>query len=162
MCQGTGGTVTGNARYLKERNPNIKIFISEPSESPILACGRIGPHRVQGIADGLIPEILDLQYVDGIILASSDESIAMARELAKKEGIFCGISSGINVAAAIKLARKYPGLQRIVTVINDNGLRYLSTPLCGDDSPRELLDREYRLSDADQEKLARYQLEVIE
>lgn len=162
MCQGTGGTVTGNARYLKERNPNIKIFISEPSESPILACGRIGPHRVQGIADGLIPEILDLQYVDGIILASSDESIAMARELAKKEGIFCGISSGINVATAIKLARKYPGLQRIVTVINDNGLRYLSTPLCGDDSPRELLDREYRLSDADQEKLARYQLEVIE
>jgi cysteine synthase A len=162
MCQGTGGTVTGNARFLKERNPGIKVYISEPSESPILACGKIGQHRVQGIADGLIPEILDLQYVDGIILASSDESIQMARELAKKEGIFCGMSSGINVAAALKLARKYPDIKRIVTVINDNGLRYLSTPLCGEDSPRELLDREYRLSDADQEKLARYQLEILE
>lgn len=162
MCQGTGGTVTGNARFLKERNPGIKVYISEPTESPILACGKIGQHRVQGIADGLIPEILDLQYVDGIILASSDESIQMARELAKKEGIFCGMSSGINVAAALKLARKYPDIKRIVTVINDNGLRYLSTPLCGEDSPRELLDREYRLSDADQEKLARYRLEVLE
>jgi len=162
MCQGTGGTVTGNAKYLKEKNPDIKVYISEPAESPILAKGKIGQHKVQGIADGLIPEILDLQYVDGVVLVSSDECMETAREMARKEGIFCGTSSGCNVAAAKKIAKKYPDKKCIVTMVNDNGLRYLSTELCGSENPRKLLEREYALSAEDIEKLAGYQLEVIE
>lgn len=162
MCQGTGGTVTGTAKYLKKMNPNIKIYISEPAESPILAYGRIGKHKVQGIADGLIPEILDLQYIDGVVLVSSDECIAIAQEMAKKEGIFCGISSGCNVGAARKVARKYPDKKLIVTIVNDNGLRYLSTPLCGEALDRKELERDYKLSPEDQAKLASYHLEIIE
>lgn len=162
MCQGTGGTVTGNARYLKEKNPAIKIFVSEPAESPILAYGKIGRHKIQGIADGLIPPILDLDCVDGLILVSSDSSVAMARQLATLEGIFCGISSGCNVAAAVKLAQKYPQLKRIVTIINDNGLRYLSTDLCGQSEPKVSLDREYLLSNEDLDRLAGYNFEIID
>lgn len=162
MCQGTGGTVTGNAKYLKEKNPNIKVYISEPQDSPMLSRGRIGQHRVQGIADGLIPEILDLKYIDGIILVSSEESIKMAQQIARQEGIFCGISSGCNVAAALKVARKYPETKRIVTMVNDNGLRYLSTELCGTENQRQLLEREYALSEEDQQKLAQYKFEIIE
>ena len=162
MCQGTGGTITGNAKYLKEKDPAIKIFISEPSESPILAYGKIGQHKIQGIADGLIPPILDLDYVDGMILVSSDESIKTAQEIARKEGIFCGISSGCNVAAALKLSAKYPHLKRIVTIINDNGLRYLSTDLCGTAVKRVPLERNYVLKNEDQEKLSGYNFEIIE
>ncbi|MDD3895126.1 MAG: PLP-dependent cysteine synthase family protein [Syntrophomonadaceae bacterium] len=162
MCQGTGGTVTGNAKYLKEKNPAVKIFVSEPAESPILAYGKIGHHKIQGIADGLIPPILNLDYIDGMILVSSEESIKTAQELARREGIFCGISSGCNVAAAIKLAAKYPHLKRIVTIINDNGLRYLSTELCGSTVNRTPLDRDYVLSSENQEKLAGYSFEIIE
>lgn len=162
MCQGTGGTVTGTAKYLKEKNPNIKVYISEPKESPILAYGKIGHHKVQGIADGLIPEVLDLQYVDGIVLVSSQESMEVAREIAKKEGIFCGVSSGCNVAAARKVAKKYPDKKFIVTMINDNGLRYLSSELCGTPAERKLLDREYSLSEQERANLAQYKLEIIE
>lgn len=162
MCQGTGGTVTGTAKYLKERNPNMKVYISEPKESPILANGKIGPHRIQGIADGLIPEILDLQYIDGIVLISSDEAVATAQEMAKKEGIFCGVSSGCNVAAALKVAEKYPDKKLIVTMVNDNGLRYLSTELCGTPCEKKTLDREYALSQEDLDKLAQYTFEIIE
>ncbi|MDD2619454.1 MAG: cysteine synthase A [Syntrophomonadaceae bacterium] len=161
MCQGTGGTVTGNAKFLKEKNPNIKIYVSEPEDSPILAHGKIGQHKVQGIADGLIPQILDLQYVDGIVLVSSDESLEMARQIAKKEGIFCGISSGCNVAAALKVALKYPEKKCIVTMVNDNGLRYLSTELCGTPASRQPLERDYVLSAKDQQKLAQYKFEII-
>jgi cysteine synthase A len=162
MNQGTGGTATGTAKYLKEKNPDIKIYISEPAESPILAYGKIGKHKVQGVADGLIPEILDLQYIDGIVLVSSEQSIATAQEIARTEGIFCGISSGCNVSAARKVAEKYPDKKMIVTIINDNGLRYLSTALCGSETRRQELDRIYALSKEDQEKLAGYKLEVIE
>jgi len=162
MCQGTGGTVTGTAKYLKEKNPAIKVYISEPQESPILARGKIGKHKVQGIADGLIPDILDLQYVDGIVLVSSDECIAIAQEMARQEGIFCGISSGCNVGAARKIAQKYPDTKLIVTMVNDNGLRYLSTPLCGSVDIRQELEREYALSPEDEAKIRSYNLEVIE
>jgi len=162
MCQGTGGTVTGTAKYLKQQNSNIKIFISEPLESPIISHKKIGQHKIQGIADGLIPEILDLQYVDGIVLVNSDDCIAMAREMASQEGIFCGPSSGCNVAAAIKVSQKHPELKCIVTTVNDNGLRYLSTELCGTASNRTLLEREYALNEQDLEKLNQYSFEIIE
>ena len=153
MCQGTGGTVTGTARYLKEKNPDIKILVSEPQESPILAEGKIGQHKVQGIADGLIPQILDLEYIDGIVQVESDEAIRVARAMAQKEGIFCGISSGCNVAAAIKAARHFPQARKIVTIVNDNGLRYLSTELCGEAKERKLLEREYAIPAEDQARL---------
>lgn len=162
MNQGTGGTITGTAKYLKEKNPDIKIYISEPAESPILAYGKIGHHEVQGVADGLIPEVLDLKYVDGIILVSSEDSITVAQEIAKREGIFCGISSGCNLGAARKLAQKYPDLELIVTMINDNGLRYLSTALCGEEIKPIESDRVYELSQEDKDKLAQYTLEIIE
>ncbi|MGE5398386.1 MAG: cysteine synthase A [Chitinophagales bacterium] len=162
MCQGTGGTVTGTARFLKEKNPNLKVFISEPKESPILAEGRIGSHKIQGIADGLIPEILDFNYIDGIIQVDSDTALETARNLAKTEGIFCGASSGINVAAAFKAAKQYPDAKRIVTIINDNGLRYLSTELCSPPTERKLLEREYIISPEDQAKLKASNLIIIE
>lgn len=162
MCQGTGGTVTGTARFLKEKNPAIKIYISEPAESPILAYGKIGRHMVQGIADGLIPEVLDLKYVDGVILVPSTDCIAVAKRMAREEGVFCGISSGCNLGAALKLAALRPEYKRIVTIINDNGLRYLSTPLCDSYPDRHLLEREYHLSAEDKVKLAQYKLEIID
>lgn len=162
MCQGTGGTVTGTARALKRVNPAIKIYISEPAESPILSYGTIGQHKVQGVADGLIPEILELEYIDGMVLAHSEEAISTARALATREGIFCGISSGLNVAAAHKLALKYPDMKRIATIINDNGLRYLSTELCTPDAVRKPNPREYRMSEKDQATLARFSFEIIE
>ncbi len=162
MCQGTGGTVTGTAKAFKQLNPDIKIYISEPSESPILSFGKIGQHKIQGIADGLVPEILELELIDGIILAHSDEAIETSRNLARKEGIFCGISSGLNVAAAHKLALKYPEMKRIVTVINDNGLRYLSTVLCTPDAVRKPNPREYVMSDKDKAHLAQFNFEIIE
>ncbi len=162
MCQGTGGTVTGTARFLKEKNPNVKIYISEPADSPTLSKGQIGQHKVQGVADGLLPDILDLQYVDGIVLVDSDECIATARKMASQEGIFCGISSGLNVAAARKVAQKYPDKKCIATIINDNGLRYLSTELCGPAAPRKTLDRQYSLKEEDLAKLKQYSFEIIE
>jgi len=161
MCQGTGGTITGTARYLKEMNPALKVFVSEPQESPILAEGRIGRHKVQGIADGLIPEILDLDCIDGVIQVHSDEAIETARGLARREGIFCGISSGCNVAAAIKAARQFPEARMVVTLINDNGQRYLSTELCGLPADRKILEREYRLSDEDLARLESHNFMII-
>lgn len=161
MCQGTGGTVTGTARYLKEKNPKVKVYISEPTESPILAEGRIGQHKIQGIADGLIPEIIDFEYLDGVIQISSDEALETARQLARREGIFCGTSSGINVAAAVKAARCFPEVKRVVTVINDNGLRYLSTELCGPPAERKLLKREYSISPSDKARLAKWSPQII-
>ncbi len=162
MCQGTGGTITGTAKYLKEKNPDIKVYISEPLESPILSKRTIGHHKVQGIADGILPVILNLDYVDGIVLVSSDDSILTARELASQEGIFCGISSGCNVEAARKVSCKHPDKKCIVTMINDNGLRYLSTALCESEDNRTMLDREYKLNQEDLDKLAQYSFEIIE
>jgi cysteine synthase A len=130
-AQGTGGTLTGVAGYLKERSDRVLAFAVEPSECPILAGGGWGPHRIEGIGDGFIPDNLHLDVLDGVIEVSSDEAIAMARRLAREEGIFCGISSGCNVVGALKLAWQRPQLRRIVTMINDNGLRYLTNELTG-------------------------------
>jgi cysteine synthase A len=159
--QGTGGTVTGVARYLKERDPSIRSYAVEPEECDILSGGSWGPHKIEGIGDGFVPRVLDLHSLDGVVTVSSDEAIAMARRLAREEGIFCGISSGCNVAAALKLARAHPELETIVTLVNDNGLRYLSTELCGPASELEVPDRPHPLDRASRDKLAAVQLEVI-
>ena len=159
--QGTGGTLTGVATYLKEQNPGIVAYAVEPAECPILAGGGWGPHLIEGIGDGFIPNNLHLEILDGVIEVESKEAIAMARRLAREEGIFCGISSGCNVVAAIKLARSKPQIRHICTMINDNGLRYLSTELLGEVAELDVPDRSHELSDEDKKKLAEHPLEVI-
>ncbi|MDQ2905864.1 MAG: cysteine synthase A [Chloroflexota bacterium] len=161
LSQGTGGTITGAGKYLKERNPQIKLFAVEPEECDILAGGSWGAHKIEGIGDGFIPEVLHVEHLDGIVTTTSDEAIEMARRMAREEGIFCGISSGCNVAAAIKVARRYPDIGMIVTLVNDNGLRYFSTELCGVFSDLEVPEREHPISAEDKAKLARATLEVI-
>ena len=161
LSQGTGGTVTGASKYLKEQNPNIKVFAAEPAECAILSGGSWGAHKIEGIGDGFIPEVLHVEYLDGVVTTTSDEALEMARRLAREEGIFCGISSGCNVAAALKVAHRYPDIGMIVTVLSDNGLRYFSTELCGVTTDLEVPDRDHPITDADKAKLARVKLEVI-
>lgn len=160
-AQGTGGTLTGVAGYLREQSEAIEVFAVEPEECPILAGGGWGPHRIEGIGDGFIPDNLHLELLDGVVEVSSDEAIQMARRLAREEGIFCGISSGCNVAGALKLSRARPELQRILTMVNDNGLRYLSTELCGAPKELEVPDREHPTSANDAKKLEHNRLAVI-
>jgi cysteine synthase A len=161
LSQGTGGTVTGAGKYLKEQNPRIKVFAVEPAECDILSGGSWGPHKIEGIGDGFIPAVLQVEYLDGVVTTTSDESIQMARRLAREEGIFCGISSGCNVAAAIKVAQRYPDIGLIVTVLSDNGLRYFSTELGDVVTELEIPDREHPISDEDKTRLAGVKLEVI-
>lgn len=129
--QGTGGTLTGVGRYLREKNEKVRLYAVEPSEAPILSHGKWGTHKIEGIGDGFVPRNLDLSLLSGIVTTSSDEAIEMTRRLLNEEGIFCGISSGSNVAAALKIARKNPELKNIATMINDSGNRYLSTEVFG-------------------------------
>lgn len=131
--QGTGGTVSGAARFLKEQKGSIKVFTAEPAESAILSGGQKREHPLEGIGDGFVPPVLDLEILDGVLLVGSSSAIKMTRRLTREEGIFCGVSSGCNVLAALMLARLYPETGTIVTTINDNGLRYLSTELCRED-----------------------------
>ena len=113
---GTGGTITGIGEVLKEKNPDMEIWAVEPEHAAILSGGSIGTHLQMGIGDGLIPEILNTQIYDDICIVTDEEAIQTSRELASKEGIMCGISSGTNVAAAIKLARKLGAGKTVVTV----------------------------------------------
>lgn len=149
-AQGTGGTLTGVGRFLKAKDPRILAYAVEPVECAILSGGSWGAHRIEGIGDGFIPEVLDVTVLDGVIQVSSDEAIDMARRLGREEGIFCGISSGCNVVGAIKLSERHPQLRRIVTIISDNGLRYLTTELVGGGGPVDTLARDHpRLEGAD-------------
>ena len=159
--QGSGGTISGVGEFLKELNPQVKIYTVEPAECPILSGGNWGPHQIEGIGDGFIPDNLDLDYVDGVVTVSSQESIDMAHRLALEEGIFCGISSGCNVVAANKLAPELPGTSLMVTMINDTGMRYFSTPLFGRESTTEIPDRDHPVSEADRRNLAGRHLHVV-
>ena len=134
---GTGGWLTGVGRFLKEQNPELKIYGVEPTESPLITEGICCGHGISGIGDGLIPSILDLSLIDGMITSSTEEAFRMARCVSREEGLFCGISSGCNLAAALKFARSYPETGRIVTILGDSGQRYFSTPLCDDESGME-------------------------
>ena len=126
---GTGGTITGIGEVLKEKNPDMEIWAVEPEHAAILSGGSIGTHLQMGIGDGLIPEILNTRIYDDICIVTDDEAIQTSRDLASKEGIMCGISSGTNVAAAIKLARKLGEGKTVVTILPDTAERYFSTPL---------------------------------
>ncbi len=130
---GTGGTVSGVGSYLKSQNPRVKVFAVEPSECPVLAGGPPGPHGIQGIGAGFIPENLDRSVLDGLVHVSTAEAKAMSRRLAREEGIFVGVSSGANTVAALKVAARPEFRNKtIVTVHCSGGERYLSTDLFAD------------------------------
>lgn len=126
---GTGGTITGIGETLKEKNPQIVIWAVEPKNAAILAGGTVGTHLQMGIGDGVIPENLNQNIYDDIYIVSDEEAIQTAKDLARLEGIMCGISSGTNVAAALKLAQKLGKGKTVVTVLPDTAERYFSTPL---------------------------------
>jgi cysteine synthase A len=126
---GTGGTITGIGHALKEVNPSTVIWAAEPENAAILSGGSIGTHVQMGIGDGLIPGILDTSVYDDICIITDEEAINTSRELTRKEGMMCGISSGTNVACAIKLAMKLGPGKTVVTVLPDTAERYFSTPL---------------------------------
>ena len=126
---GTGGTITGIGEVLKEQNPEIEIWAVEPENAAILAGGSIGTHLQMGIGDGVIPPILNKNIYSDICIVTDEEAIQTARELARLEGLMCGISSGTNVAAALKLAKKLGKGKTVVTVLPDTAERYFSTPL---------------------------------
>lgn len=129
---GTGGTITGIGEALKAANPNMTIWAAEPENAAILSGGSIGTHIQMGIGDGVIPEILNQNIYDDICIITDDEAIQTSKDLASKEGIMCGISSGTNVAAAIKLAKILGKGKTVVTVLPDTAERYFSTPLFND------------------------------
>lgn len=126
---GTGGTITGIGEVLKAQNPNITIWAVEPENAAILAGGTVGTHNQMGIGDGVIPEILNQQIYEDICIITDEEAIETSKDLARLEGLMCGISSGTNVAAAKKLARKLGKGKTVVTVLPDTAERYFSTPL---------------------------------
>ena len=155
--QGTGGTITGIGRYLRERNPKVFLYAGEPTEAPMLAGRQWGSHRIEGIGDGFVPFNLDVSLLNGIFLSTSQEAIEMGQRLALEEGLFCGISSGANVVGAIKLAKKHPELKVIVTMLNDTGQRYFSTPLCGVEKEIDIPEREHPFDDYTLAELDKYQ-----
>ena len=126
---GTGGTITGIGEVLKAQYPDIEIWAVEPENAAILAGGTIGTHLQMGIGDGIIPEILNTSIYDDIYIVSDGEALETSRRLAREEGLMCGISSGTNVAAALKLAKKLGKGKTVVTVLPDTAERYFSTPL---------------------------------
>lgn len=126
---GTGGTLTGIGETLKALNPQMTIWAVEPQNAAILAGGTVGTHLQMGIGDGLIPEILNQNIYEDIYIVTDEEALSTARDLARKEGLMCGISSGTNVAAAIQLAKKLGPGKTVVTILPDTAERYFSTPL---------------------------------
>ena len=129
-CVGTGGTITGTGRYLKERNPNIRVIAVEPAESPLLSCGRAGHHGIQGIGANFIPKVLDTSIYDEVIPVTTEQSYAMGRKLGITEGILCGISSGAALCAAVQVAKRPENARKTVAVLlPDTGERYLSTAM---------------------------------
>lgn len=164
ITQGTGGTITGVGKYLRERNSTIKLYAVEPKEAPMLSKRKWGSHKIEGIGDGFVPENLDLSILNGIVTVSSDESIYWAKQLIMKEKILVGISSGANLAAAIKVSQKHPELENIVIMLNDTATRYFTTELFDVKKHVDIPEREHTMDNYTIEQLNRYQSnwEIIE
>ncbi len=156
-AQGSGGTLTGVGRYLTRRDSRVRVYAVEPDECALLARRAWGPHGIEGIGDGFIPENLDVALLAGVITVTTAEALATARRLAAEDGIFCGISTGCNVAAATKLARRHPELTSIVTMANDTGQRYFTTALCGEPKRVEIPERGHPMDERTRRELDRYQ-----
>jgi len=130
---GTGGTVTGVGEYLRGKNPNVKIVVVEPADSPVLSEGRSGPHKIQGIGAGFVPSVLNTKVYDEIIPVKNEDAFAVAREIGRDEGLLVGISSGAAAWAATELAKRPENAGKtIVVILPDTGERYLSTALFAD------------------------------
>jgi cysteine synthase A len=131
---GTGGTITGVSQVIKSRKPSFKAIAVEPSDSPVLSGGQKGPHKIQGIGAGFVPEVLDQSLLDDVVTVSNDDAFETSRQVAKMEGIACGISSGAAVKAALEVAKRpESGGKTIVVIIPSLAERYISTPLFQDD-----------------------------
>ena len=126
---GTGGTITGTGEYLKEKKPEIEIIAVEPDDSPVLSGGKPGPHKIQGIGAGIIPNVLNTAVYDKVIRVTNDQTFSFARELAAEEGLLLGVSSAAAVFAAVQTAKRLGSGKRVVVIAPDTGERYLSTPL---------------------------------
>jgi cysteine synthase len=147
-AQGTGGWISGVAHALKAHDPTIKAFAVEPAECPLITDHTWGTHGVPGIGDGIVPPNLDLGAMDGVVTVSTEEALVTARRLACEEGLLCGPSSGINLAAVHKVIEHHPEFERVVTVICDTGQRYLSGELYGERPQVEEPEREHELDAA--------------
>lgn len=126
---GTGGTLTGTGKVLKENYPGIKIYAVEPASSPVLAGGKAGPHKIQGIGAGFVPKVLDTKLYDGVLEVSNEDAFTTARAVANREGFLVGISAGAAIKGAIDIAEKLGKGKKVLTLVPDNGERYLSTAL---------------------------------
>ena len=154
--QGTGGTISGAGKYMREHNPDVKLYAVEPAECPLLSKREWGPHGIEGIGDGFVPLNLDLSILTGVITTTTQEAIETAKSMSRREGIFCGISTGSNVAACIKLAKQHPDWRTIVTMINDTGQRYFSTQLCDNPKHFEVPERDHPMDDRTIAELNKY------
>lgn len=127
---GTGGTVSGVGKYLKSKNPNIKIIAVEPASSPVLSGGEAGAHKIQGIGAGFVPQTLDMSVVDEVITVDDEEALAMIKKLVKSDGVLCGVSSAAAVCASLEVAKREESTGKtIVTLLPDGGEKYLSLPI---------------------------------
>jgi len=126
---GTGGTITGVGQVIKEKYPDVKIYAVEPADSPVLSGGKPGPHKIQGIGAGFVPEVLDTDIYDEVLKITNEEAFEWSRKAGQQEGILCGISSGAAIAGAIKVAKQLGKGKKVLAIIPDNGERYLSTAL---------------------------------
>ncbi|MGC8599848.1 MAG: PLP-dependent cysteine synthase family protein [Nitrososphaeria archaeon] len=164
LTQGTGGTLTGAGKYLREKNPKVKLYAVEPTEAPMLSKRKWGSHKIEGIGDGFVPRNLDVSMLNGVVTVSSSDSIYYAKQLMLKEKILAGISSGANVAAAVKVAKKHPELKHIVVMMNDSAMRYFTTELFDVKKVVEIPEREHPMDEYTKEQLDKYQSkwEIIE